>query len=252
MAVVPRTKTQRSIVTRWQRARGDTLSGDETSGTNTYPGSAVTDSSFDFLGDWRSADSWQRFDMWRVRNRSRQLERGNPACIAFKRNMLNNVLGFKGFHYQASVITRKIFGDTTDGEPDDPANKQLVTLYDDFGKPENFTTRKKYSRRDLDRLILSRLIFDGEVILRKVRGFSHNDYAFSWQMIDPDYLDQNLNRQADNGNIIKMGVELDKTWKFPVAYWFLQKRPNDWFYNYQDINESRYYRVDASEVLHIH
>src|SRR5205085_1505061 len=119
-----------------------------------------------------------------------------------------------GFHYQPSVFTQKIFGDTNDGEVDAPANKQLIDLYGDFGKPENFTTRKKYSRRDLDRLILSRLVFDGEVILRKVRGFPANDYSFAWQLIDPDYLDQNLNRQADNGNIIKMGIELDSTWKF--------------------------------------
>src|SRR4029453_18099960 len=68
-------------------------------GTSLYSGSDVTNVTSDFLGDWRAADSWMRFDMWRVRNRSRQLERGNPWCIALKRNILNNVLGFKGFHW---------------------------------------------------------------------------------------------------------------------------------------------------------
>jgi lambda family phage portal protein len=71
-------------------------------------------------------------------------------------------------------------------------------------------------------------------------------------MIDPDYLDHNLNRVEPNGNIIKMGVELDAQDKFPVAYWFLHRRPNDYFYNYAFFTAQRYYRVPADEIIHLY
>lgn len=226
--------------------------GDFSEGSVTYPASSFTNISADFLGDWRAADTWQRLDMARVRARSRQLERGNPLCIGFKRNMLNNVLGFKGFHEKVNVVGGKAFGDTKEGESDELANQMIQEARDEFGLPENFTTRKRLSRRDFDRLLLSRLIFDGEVILRKIRGYSETDFNFTWQFINPDYLDHNLNRVEPNGNMTRMGIELDSRYKFPVAYWFLKRRPNDYFYNYHDMGGDRYYKVPADEVIHIY
>jgi lambda family phage portal protein len=221
-------------------------------GTVTYPASSLTNVSADFMGDWRAADTWQRLDMLRVRSRSRQLERGNPLCIGFKRNMLNNVLGAKGFVEKVNVVTSKAFGDTSDGEPDEVANAAVQAVRDEFGQPENFSSRKRLSRRDFDRLIVSRLIFDGEVILRKMRGFKDNEFGFTWQFINPDYLDHNLNRVQPNGNIIRMGVEQDITYKFPVAYWFLQKRPNDFLYDFHQVGGDRYYSVPADEIIHFY
>lgn len=199
--------------------------------------------------------------MWRVRNRSRQLERGNPTCRNFGRTMCHFVLGSKGFHMKVNAVTMKSLGDTTDGQPDNVANAAIQKMMYEFGLPENFETRKRNSRRSFDRLLLWRLIFDGEVIMRKRRGYN-NDFNFAWQMIDPDYLDQNLNRVetgydsdgrlvATPGNITKMGVELDKDDKFPVAYWFLYRRPNDYFYNYTTLSNQRYYRVPAEEIIHV-
>lgn len=222
----------------------------ENFGTGTYGGSDVTNTSADFLGDWRSANSWHQFDLLRVRNRSRQLERGNPWCIAFKRNMLNNILGATGFHFESLVETGQQYGDANDGAEDESANRIILANYDEQGRAANLATRKILDRPDLDRLLLSRLIFDGEFIVRKVRGFAENDYNFAWQPLNPDYLDQNLNRMnGDNGNMIRMGVELDKTYKFPVAYWFWKRRPNDnWFPSYE---QDLYTRVRAEEIIHV-
>jgi lambda family phage portal protein len=228
---------------------GETTSWSE--GVPVYPASSVTDLTADFLGDWRAADSWMRFDMWRVRNRSRQVERGNPWCIAFKRNMLNNILGFKGFHWNPSILTGEQFGDTTNQEPDDRAIALVKAAVTEFGKKENFTTRKRLSRRMFERMLLSRLMFDGEIIIRKMRGFPDNDYKFAWQMVNPDYLDHNLNKTMDNGNIVKMGIEFEGSWKYPVAYHILKRRPNDNFYNYMQYDQDRYIRVPADEIIHV-
>jgi lambda family phage portal protein len=225
-------------------------SGELSQSAITYGAAELTNTTADFQGDWRAADSWMRFDMWRVRNRSRQMERGDPWCIGFNRNMLNNVLGYKGFHFKVEAVTGKRFGDSTDGEPDEQANGIIKPVLEEFGKPKNFTTRKRLSRRAYDRLALSRLIWDGEIILRKRRGFA-NDFNFAWQPINPDYLDHNRNQIEDNGNITRMGVELDKTDKFPVAYWFLKRRPNDFSYNWSEYYSDRYIRVPAEEVIHV-
>lgn len=245
LASSPRNITDGSITINTQGGNSNSWGG------NTYSGSAVTNISSDFLGDWRSADSWQRFDIFRVRNRSRQLERGNPWCIGYGRNMVNNVLGASGFRFKVQAATSKVFGDSTEGQQDAGANVMIQMAMDEQGLSRNFETRKRMSREDFDELLLRRLIFDGEVIIRKMRGFA-NDCGFAWQMIDPDYLDQNLNRIEPNGNIIKMSVELDAQFKFPVAYWFLQRRPNDYFYNYNQFDQQRYFRVPAEEIIHIY
>jgi lambda family phage portal protein len=216
-----------------------------------YSGSDISNTSLDFQGDWRSLNSMHQFDLFRVRNRSRQLEKGNPWCIAFKRNMLNNVLGALGFHFESLVETGKQFGDASDGVEDETANGQLESNYVVQGDAKNLTTRKILYRPDLDRLLLSRLIFDGEFILKKERGFPANDYSFAWMPLNPDYLDHNLNRIAENGNPIRMGVELDRQYKFPVAYWFWRRRPNDNYFNYNEFDQQLYRRVKAEEIIHV-
>lgn len=258
--------TANRIRSRWRSASNNsdanvvTLS-QPNSGLMTYSGSSITNTSSDFLGDWRAVDSWQRFDLFRVRCRSRQLQRGNNMCRNFGRTMVHFTLGSRGFHMKVNARTVSALGDATDGQPDEAANALIKSVLEKMGTKQNFETRKRLTRRAFDELIVWKLIFDGEVIIRKRRGFV-NDFSFAWQMIDPDYLDHNLNRVesgrdddgnvvAEPGNITKMGVELDKTDKFPVAYWFLRRRPNDYFYNYTDLPNQRYYRVPAEEVIHI-
>jgi lambda family phage portal protein len=220
-------------------------------GDSMYSGASITPISEDFLGDWRAEDSFMRFNLWRVRARSRQLERGNPWCIAFKRNMLNNVLGSKGFHLNCDVKTSEVYGDSVNDQKDSVANTIIETVMDEFGQSTNMTSRKKLNRREVDRLILSRLIFDGEVFIRKLKGFD-NDFGFTWQVINADYCDFNLTRVEANGNITKMGVEQDMKYGFPIAYWFFNRRPNDYYYNWAHIATSPYVRVPADEVIHIY
>lgn len=264
------TPTAQRIKARWRQAGGDfqnnTLSGAElgrpSPGLPVYSGSSITNTTNDFLGDWRAADSWMRFDMYRVRNRSRQLARGNKWVTGYLRTMRQNVLGSKGFAFQSYVTTAFKFGDASEGVVDEIANDQIEEAIAVQGLKSNLTTRKILNRKQLDALILRKVIVDGEVLLRKRRGFD-NACRFAWQVIDADYLDQNLNRVEDGldqggvrvaapGNITKMGVELDAVDKFPVAYWFLHRRPNDYFYNYAELSQQRYIRVPAEEILHIY
>jgi len=165
--------------------------------------------------------------------------------------MLNNVLGSKGFHFSSEVKTSPTFGDSTNGQDDAVANSAIETVYDDFGLAGNITSRKRLNRRELDRLILSRLIFDGEVFIRKLPGFD-NDYKFAWQVMNADYCDYNLNRLEPNGNITQMGIEQDPDFRFPIAYWFFNRRPNDFYYSWAQMSPTPYIRVPADQVLHLY
>jgi lambda family phage portal protein len=165
--------------------------------------------------------------------------------------MLNNVLGSKGFHFSNEAKTSVAFGDSANGQEDIVANTIIKTVMDEFGEPQNMTARKRLNRREVDRLILSRLMFDGEVFLRKLPGFD-NDFKFTWQVVNADYCDYNLNRLEPNGNITQMGVEQDPDHRFPVAYWFFNRRPNDFYYSWAQIAASPYTRVEAKDVIHLY
>lgn len=216
----------------------------------TYPGSELNELNQDFMGDWRSADGWMRFDMTRVRARSRQLERGNTWCKSFAKSLINNVVGSEGFRCRPNVVNSAAFGDAAEATVDKIAVAKIKAFRKQVEKKENFTTRKRLDAQDVDRLQVCRLAFDGEVIFRKIKKFD-NDVGFSWQMVDPDYLDHNLNRIEPNGNYTKMGVELDAKWKFPVAYWFRRRRPNDMTWNYWEPTHDLYERVVAEDIHHI-
>ena len=216
-----------------------------------YSATSTTNATASFVGDWRSVDAWLRQDLRLARARSRQLERGNPWCQSFKAALLNNVVGAKGFKSRPNVVFSAAYGDSgTEGEPDTVANRKITDARKRFARQENFTTEKTLTEREADKMICQRLAFDGEVLIRKVRGFE-NAFKFAWQIIDPDFLDENLNQTLENGNFVKMGVELDGRNKFPVAYWFLTQRPNDYIPGGYMAGQDRYVRVPANEVIHI-
>lgn len=254
------TNTADRIRARWG-ARGVTLTlaGDNCASQplartmqTLYSATTVTHATADFLGDWRTVDAWLRKDLKPARDRSRQLERGNPWCQSFKSSLLNNVLGAFGFKFRPNVVYSAQFGDTgKEGEPDKLANAKIVSARKKFERQENFTTGKMLTRKQCDRLALQRLAFDGEFIMRKIRGFD-NAFKFAWQVVDPDFLDENLNKVTDDGNLIKMGVEFDRIWKFPVAYWFLTRRTNDYIFDRTGMNTGdKHRRVLADEVIHV-
>ena len=218
-------------------------------GGSIYSGSDFSGVNDDFAGDWRSADSWMRQDLWRVRNRSRWLERANPWMQAFKAAVLANVLGSEGIHSSLKVFNAPNEPDAN--KRDGYAERMIKAARDKFEKKENFSTHKRLDAVDMDKLLLSRLIFDGEFFVVRKPGFA-NDCGFSWQVLDADYCDHNLNRTLENGNIIKMGIELDAEYKFPVAIWFSYRRPNDYFYNYNTLMAQRYYRVPIQDCHHVY
>lgn len=220
-------------------------------GGSIYQGTDYSGLNSDFPGDFRAADSWIRQDLYRARLRSRQLERDNPWMQAFKTALLANVLGPEGI--QISLKIRNLVSDPAEtGQRDTYAEGLIKSVRSEFERAENYTTHRRLDQLDTDRLLLTRLFFDGEFIVRRRTDYRGNPFNFSWQIIDPDYLDHNFNTTLENGNTVKMGVEIEAEFKTPVAYWFLHRRPNDYFYNYGGgVPPARYYRVPAEDIIHV-
>ena len=227
----------------------DRLPGSQSS--TVYPGTDYTGIHSDFTGDWRAANNWVQFDLRNMRYRSRQLERGNHWAKSFKKTLLANTVGSSGFHRKPVVTSSRAFGDSAENVVDESAQAAIKRLCEDFGKKRQHTANRQFSEIELDNYITARLAFDGEVLIQKIKRFEHNDFGFTWKPIDVDYLDSFLNKTLENGNIIRMGVELHGEYRFPVAYWLLNRRPNDQYWTFHQQYPDLYTRVPAEDIIHI-
>jgi len=67
---------------------------------------------------------------------------------------------------------------------------------------------------------------DGEALVRRVRGRNVNKFGYALQVLDIDRLEVSNNQRLANGNIVRMGVELNDYGK-PVAYWLRTSHPGE-------------------------
>ena len=76
-------------------------------------------------------------------------------------------------------------------------------------------------------------------------------HGISLNIIEPDRIDDEKNELTADGNQIRMGVELDRDTKRPVAYWVLDYHKGDYDYM-TPLNAKKYKRVLAEEMIHIY
>jgi len=89
------------------------------------------------------------------------------------------------------------------------------------------------------------VVRDGESLLRFVRD-REVPYGMQLQLLEPDRLDESINRKLDNGNLVRMGVEINSRLR-PVAYWIFTQHPGE---NYQVTGSREHERIPARDLLH--
>jgi lambda family phage portal protein len=101
---------------------------------------------------------------------------------------------------------------------------------------------------DVQKLAVELLAKDGEAFIIKHRSGEFRD-SIALEFIESDQIDETLNKTAENGNEIRMGVELNR-FKRPVAYHLLTYHPGD--YDWAIKNKTKkHIRIPAERVIHL-
>lgn len=197
----------------------------------------------DFKGSARSADSEIRWALPDIRNRSRDLERNNEYFRRYLQLLRVNVVGEAGFNLQVK-------GRNAEGTLDRAGNNIIEGAWKEFCRLGGPTIDGRMSMTDLEEHIITGVARDGEVFLRVVKG-AYLRHGISLNIIEPDRIDDEKNELTADGNQIRMGVELDRDTKRPVAYWVLDYHKGDYDYM-TPLNAKKYKRVPADEMIHIY
>lgn len=206
----------------------------------TYAAAEITRLTSDWSTMLLSADVDLRTGIRRMRGAARSTVRDTAFGSRYVHWVEENVIGAKGIQLQAKTRT-------TRGELNDALNEKIEAEWACWCLSENASASGRWSWLALQRLTARTLPQDGEYILRMV-PMADNPYLFALHPLDVDLIDDQLILDAaktDNGNEIRMGVEIDQ-WERPIAYWMWTRHPTD-----LASIQSRYrIRVPASEILH--
>lgn len=173
-----------------------------------------------------------------LRARSRQLIQNNPYGQKFVRMVASNVVG-QGFTLQNRSMTGS--------KPDTMDSKAIESAFASWSRRGNCEVTGQLSFAELCRLVMRTVACDGEVLIRKVRGRGVNAFGFALQILDIDRLLVEQHQKFANGNVVRMGVEIDTMGK-PVAYWLRSAHPADPFM--QTSTAPVIERVPADEIFH--
>ena len=215
----------------WQRIKTAVL------GSRSYGAARIGRLTNDWTTAVSSANKEIKGDLKTLRARARQLERDNDYVRRYLKALENNVLGSGGIKLQAKA---KDF----DGTFDSFANNKIERAWASWGKAANCTANGRQTWLDVQRVVLRSVARDGSVLIRKLRGYD-NPFRFSIQVLESDLLDTDYNAKLKNGNMVRMGVELDK-WERAVAYYILNGHEGD---DYGVGRPTRRDRVPADEII---
>lgn len=193
----------------------------------------------------RSADGELRYELRTMRNRARDLVRNSPFGIRYHQLLAENIIGPTGIQLHAKNLKK-------DGkDPHETANASIEASWCDFGRVGNCDATRRLSMTEFLCLAVSNWGTDGEILIRILAGPRYGPYGIRFQLLDPDLLDENLNREASGSgpgkvNAIHQGVELDDDGA-PVAYWLWTRNPYD---NAGTTVSQDRVRVLAQDIIH--
>lgn len=210
-----------------------------------YSGAGFGRTMNDWVAGSTSGDAEIRTSLRTMRNRSRQLARDNDYVKNALRQIQNNVVG-QGVNMQAQIMGKRGPGA---GSLSTPQNKLVEDEWSKWKRADSCHTAGKMSFSQIERHLMRTVARDGEVFIRMItQRMGRSKVPLALEILEADYLDENYNGTAANGNEIRMGVEVD-VWQRPVAYWFYERHPGDYQHTKLNIEPRR--RVPAEDVIHL-
>lgn len=204
-----------------------------------FDAARVDDLTFGFKSSNGAIDEDLQSSLERLRGRSRTLAQNNDHMRRYLQMVTANVVGPSGFTLQTHVRE----GD----QMDELANWLIEQSFAAWARRGVCEVSGQFSFADLQSQVIESVARDGECLVRRVRGkASGNDWRYALQLLDVDRLPIGMNQQTRNGNVIRMGVELNAVGR-PVAYHLLPRHPGAAQWNSVGTPE----RVPASDILHL-
>jgi lambda family phage portal protein len=183
-----------------------------------------------------SIDETLRRDVERIRAASRKAGEDVGYMKRLFGMIQTHVVGDTGMRLQSEVRTNA-------GELDTKANKSIEDAFQRWGKLGVCEISGRMNLVSAEQLIAKTVSQDGDILIRHIEG-ADNEYGYAFQLIESDLLDVQLNKTLDNGNRIRMGVELD-TYGKHIAYHLLTNHPGETTWVSRG---KRYNRVPAREI----
>ena len=195
----------------------------------------------DFIGSSFSADSELRNALPVLRNRSRELARNNEYAKRYLNLIKTNVIGDHGFSLQVRARN-------ADGSLDGAGNTILENAFKVWGRKGNCDVTGRMSWKDAQRYVAVALARDGEAFVRILKGSNYRD-GIALEFIEAEMIDDQKNETAENGNQIRMGIEVDAAQR-PVAYYVLTSHPNDSMV--VRAQARKHIRIPADRMIHVY
>lgn len=215
--------------------------------TRYFKGAEMSRLTMDWVTASLSVDQELRRDLRRLRQRSRDLAWNDDYAARFFGLLRTNVTGPHGI---------KIDSRLEDIPNADSVNTAIETSFKIWERPANCAVNGKMSWTDIQHLFITGLAMDGEIFIRKHRGFSQSAHGFALEFIDPDLIDLQYNRKRikPGENEIRLGIEMDQFYR-PVAYHMMKWYPADLTYGAVSEpagtgNPNYYIRIPADEMIH--
>lgn len=183
-----------------------------------------------------TADMDIKKDLKSMRARSRELMRNDDYAKKFKRMVKTNVVGNNGIKLQNKAKD-------PNGNLDKKANQAVEEAFRKWSKKGICDVTGKYSFVDIQKMAIGTMLEDGEVLIRKVKGFD-NEFGFALQLLEADHLDEQFN---DTNRNILMGIEYNQ-WNKPVAYHLHKSHPGNLGLTSRDTTRER---IPAEEIIHL-
>lgn len=203
-----------------------------------------------YEGGYEGASSGRRMSTWgtstagpssaifsslnTLRSRSRELIRNNPLVDGGVDSYVANLIG-SGINPRWQV--------------DDPVLKEEIqSLWDDWISEADFNGVLNFY--GLQSLVSRGLIDAGEILCRLVprRPEDGLSVPLQLQLLEADHLDVAYNTVWENGNEIRMGIEVDADGR-RVAYHLWAEHPGESFILQKPILERR--RIPAAQICHV-
>lgn len=181
-----------------------------------------------------------------MRSHSRDMHKNNGDFKRFITLFTTNVIGHNGFYFKSEAIK----GDN-DLALDADAAFRLEYHFNRWAKNRKWadvTGVKTFPA--ICRLAAIHWARDGEAFIFIDRA-AQNPYGVSLRIIRPDACPEWLNRQTNDGNVIRNGVEVNPDTFRPVAYWFDARQEDNSvpiLWNGRNYNLKR---IPARDILHI-